>query len=107
LSTEKPIRAHDVPEELERIRAETSRLLVELNGRRPRGAMLIRAKNLRSRSRALAETIDCLVTEDMAIRLAFRQRAGREPDEDDVITGADDTRAEQIVAALQSKAGTC
>ena len=63
-----------MPEESKRIQAETSRLLYELNGLRPRGAILLRAKDLRKRSNRLGRTIEGLVARGAA--------AGRMPDAD-------------------------
>jgi len=97
----KPLRVHDLPEEAERIKQETERLLTELNGRRPRGAILIRARDLRSRSKALGRTIDRLLCEEMAVELAFRERTGRNIKDGDEITPEDERRSAQIIAGFR------
>ena len=82
-------RIHELPAEAERIRQEATRLLEELNGRRPSGALLIRAKNLRRQWKALASTIDRLQCHEMAVALAFKERTSRNIEEGDTITAQD------------------
>jgi plasmid rolling circle replication initiator protein Rep len=106
LST-KPIRVHDLPEEAKRLWQETENLLRELNARGPTTALLLRAKDLRKRVKAQGNTIQRLVAIEAAVRIAFRERTLRNPEDGDTITAEDDARAEEIVDALQSPAGTC
>ena len=101
----KPIRVHDLPQEVQRIKQETERLLTELNGRRPRGAILIRAKDLRAQSKALGRTIDRLLCEEMSIELAFKGRTGRNAQDGDEFTAEDTRRAAQIIHGFGLGAG--
>jgi hypothetical protein len=104
---DKPIRAHDVPGEVKRLRQETDSLLQELNGRGPTKALLLRAKDLRKRLKKQGSTIERLVALETATVIALKERLGREPVEGEEITDDDEARAEEIVTSLQSKAGNC
>jgi hypothetical protein len=104
---DKPIRAHDVPGEVKRLRQETDSLLQELNGRGPTKALLLRAKDLRKRLKTQERNIERLLALEDGARIAFRERTLRDPEDGDTITAQDDQRAEEIVAALESKAASC
>jgi hypothetical protein len=104
---EKPLRVHDVPEEVKRLREETDNLLRELNGRGPTTATLLRARDLRKRLRARGATIQRLIALETATAIALKERLGREPAEGEEITAEDEARAEEIVISLQSPAGNC
>jgi hypothetical protein len=104
---DKPIRVHDVPEEVKRLKEETDNLLRELNARGPTRALFLRAKDLRKRIRTHGSKIERLIALEDGARIAFRERTLRNAEDGDMILPEDDQRAEEIVAAFESKAATC
>ena len=99
LPTNNPILLADVTSELARLRYEVEGLLVALDGRRPQGAVLERVHFLHARYQALRTTINCFACEEMAYEVAFRERTGRNYDENsDEITAEDERRACEILA---------
>jgi hypothetical protein len=103
----KPLRVHDVPSEVARLREEVDNLLAEINGRGPTRALWLRAKDLRRRINAQGRSIEQQLAFEAGVRIAFRERTLRNPEDGDTITVEDDVRAAEIVAALQSRPGAC
>jgi hypothetical protein len=109
LTTEiKPLRVHDVPEEMIRLRKETAAIFAELKERGPTRALALRAKDLRKRIKHAGSEIERLLCMEEAKRIAILERTGREAVDGDDIALGDQVRAKEIVnALLQSKAGKC
>jgi hypothetical protein len=107
LSTDEPIRAHDELWEAVRLKEETDALLAEINSRGKTRPLMLRARNLRKRVRALDRTLTRSQAYEVGLEIGFRERSGRDPVDGDPILPQDEACAEKFVEALQSKAGTC
>jgi hypothetical protein len=107
MSTDKILRAHDLPSEARKLAAETKALFAEVQARGFTVPLRLRAKDLRKRSQALSTTFGRVLELDAATAIAFRERVGRNLEDGDLILPEDDARAAEIVRALESKAGQC